>query len=628
MKGRIRFSFWLVFLLLQSIFGGLSNTTAVHGASEVATAWKVSVDAGRIQESSPTLADLDGDGNLEIIIATSGNGRGPALIVMDAEGRLRWKRNLSDPVASAPAVVDLDYPPDGTPEIVVTTGGDAHQQRGSVVAFDRSGAQLWRYDTVDAQGTGTPSGNFASPVVGDVDGDGEIEIIVASWDRNIYLLDHRGRYVWHYHVADTVWSTPILADLNRDGNLEIIVGTDMTGGGVLPDGYAPTDGGFLLVLDEHGQKLARKQINEAVFSSPAVGDVNQDGNLEIFVGSGMYWYIAGNYSQPYVYGFSVDASGAEWEINDLPGWPRKVAYPGMSSPALADLDGDGDLEVIIGSGYTGASDPDTCSGSQSDPDCKGALYAWHHSGEAVDGFPVWPVDYKGKNAFIQSSPVVGDVDADGNLDIVFTMLWDVIVVGHDGRQQRNLQTSYSLFSSPALGDLDGNGQTNVIVGGSDYYTSDQGRIYNFEYQPGSYSADAMPWPMFHRDAQNSGLVPAPPQIRAEFSSLMIFVDTNTPLSLVEKHLEILNVGEGEIEWQALSPERSISVSPDSGTLLDRTQIALTVDSRDFRDGIYHSSISIHGYVDQQEVLGSPLTIPVVVYKGPLHRVYVPLTTTQ
>ncbi|MFN3763837.1 MAG: hypothetical protein ACK4WK_11645, partial [Anaerolineae bacterium] len=245
-----------------------------------------------------------------------------------------------------------------------------------------------------------------------------MEIVFGSWDRNIYMLNHNGQYVWHYHVADSVWSTAALADLDGDGDLEIIIGTDITGGGVLPDGYRPTDGGFVLILDKDGHKLARRQMNEAIYSSPAVGDVDGDGRKEIFVGTGTYWYLQGKYTQPYVYGFRVNMSGAEWVLEDLPGWPRPVAYPGMSSPALADLDGDGDLEIIIGSGYNGMSGPGQCSDSPSDPDCYGAVYAWHHNGSPVSGFPMWPKDYMNKNGFVRSSPTVADVDGDGQLEIL------------------------------------------------------------------------------------------------------------------------------------------------------------------------------------------------------------------
>ena len=222
-------------------------------------------------------------------------------------------------------------------EIIISTGGNVADslKRGSVVAFDREGNQLWKYDTTDIQGTNTVEGNWGSPVAGDVDGDGDMEIVIGSWDRNIYLLDHQGNYIWHYHVADSVWSTAVMVDVDKDGDLEIIIGTDIMAGGVLPDGYAPTDGGFVLILDKDGKKLARRQMNEAIFSSPAVGDVDGDGALEIFVGTGTFYFIKGSYTQPYVYGFSIDTSGAEWELKDLPGWPKPTDYAGMSSHRIS-----------------------------------------------------------------------------------------------------------------------------------------------------------------------------------------------------------------------------------------------------------------------------------------------------
>src|SRR5205085_9751784 len=75
---------------------------------------------GRIEDSSPTLADIDGDGKKEIIIGTTGRDRGPGLVVLEDNGAVKWTRALADPMFSAATVADISYPPDGIPEIIIS----------------------------------------------------------------------------------------------------------------------------------------------------------------------------------------------------------------------------------------------------------------------------------------------------------------------------------------------------------------------------------------------------------------------------------------------------------------------------------------------------------------------------
>ena len=167
--------------------------------------------------ASPVLADLTGEGRFDVI-----TGVGKALVAVDSSGLELFRHDLAPGRAITPALADLDD--DGDAEIVV---GVDEGERFHLVVLDREGRFLAR--------TPTLAGRLApllSPLVGDLDGDGQQELLVAVqglWpDRpgRIHVFGRNG--AWRPELTmllpgELFWSLiAMLGDLDGDGDLELV----------------------------------------------------------------------------------------------------------------------------------------------------------------------------------------------------------------------------------------------------------------------------------------------------------------------------------------------------------------------------------------------------------------------
>ena len=293
---------------------------------------KTLTGSGPVQVTQPAVGDLDNDGRKEIVVGTKGR----QLWVLNADGSVRagWPQTLPAEVVGSPAIGLIDG--DAFPDIAVGFKGTTDPTgKGGIRAYRRDGSMIWERLTATDEGE---DGVFSSPAIGNVDGIGGNEVVVASFDFRIYVIRSDGSDLpgWPKKLRDTIFSSPALFDLDGDGKLEIIIGVDTHLEG--PPFNTPNGGG-LYVFRYDGSILPGfpKFIDQTMMSSPAVGDIDGDGRPEIVVGGGTYY--SGNVGRQ-VYAWHCDGS-------PVAGWPVTVEAQVFDSPALADLEGNGRLDVVI-----------------------------------------------------------------------------------------------------------------------------------------------------------------------------------------------------------------------------------------------------------------------------------------
>jgi hypothetical protein len=447
------------------------NQSALSSASSVSTTLPLCtnfpVEVLTATSAGITLADLDTDGNLEIV--TGGEeiyavrNTGEDFYDGDQDVRTLGPLTSTGQVLywNTPAAADIDR--DGHVEISAVSWNDA-----KLHVVDDHGVELPGWPkTVNPFNDLTPN-PLGSVCLADIDADGDLEIFCQVM-KCLFAWHHDGTElrdgdsnpatngVLLLTASNFSYSTPTVANIDTDPYREIIAG--------MRDGK-------LYVFRHDGTPYPGFPFVTGgdITTSPAVGDIDNDGRVEIVFGSG---------TDSKVYAIRSDKTSAA-------GFPVgiQLGQDVDSSPALADVTNDGYLDVVIGAS-------------------NGNLFLFRGNGGTIPtGWPVAIKDNVGTKIAIRSSPAVADVDGDGSLDIV---VGDQIGRLHGFTAAGQylpgfpIQTGNLLESSPAVWDIDNDGLTEIIA-----LSFDQ-RIYCWD-TPWTFNQSKAVWPMFKRNQRNTGVV--------------------------------------------------------------------------------------------------------------------------
>ncbi len=276
---------------------------------------------------TPVLADLDGDGAMEIIMGT----RTGQVYVYKGDGTVYsgWPQNIDHYIGATPAVGDINN--DGTKEILA-------EGRNFLYVWDSNGNTMpgFPYPILDSTNGST---SYSAPVLADLFGDGNREIMFCSHSDSagaggiIYAVNNDGTSLpgWPQTVENWIYAPVSIADVTGDGQYNIVVGEY---------GSSPTPSFYLYAFNIDGTVVSNWPIGplDGIACQAAFADLDNDGQLEVLVDRNAQDGDLGSYEA-----FNFDGT-------PVTGFPLQLSKTtSFNQPCLTDLNNDGILDMVGGS---------------------------------------------------------------------------------------------------------------------------------------------------------------------------------------------------------------------------------------------------------------------------------------
>src|SRR3989339_668965 len=466
--------------------------------------------------NSLVAGDLNADGKTDLAVGANWSTQCSVYIFYN-DGNYTSLASTADEIITGEASSQFgtsmsvgDLNSDGKEDLVVGAVNYS-SYRGRSYIFYNDGSYAASAASVDEIITGEASSQFGNSLdVGDLNSDGKEDLVVGAFMYNsfqgrIYIFYNDGTGIYTYGATTSnvtitgsganFGESLVIGDMNSDDKTDLVVGATF---------YGSTNGRAYIFYNDGSYAASAASADEIITgeassqfgTSMSVGDLNSDGKTDLIVGAKSFSSFTGRTYIFYNDGqYPLNATSADIMITG----ENNGDYFGIAM-IVDDFTSDGKDDLLVGA-YQYNNDTGKIYFYETRDN-----YSWELQPQLTNDFRILnhggaelKITGEGGGAHFGYASAIGDLNADGKNDLVISAysLSKVYIFYNDGSYANDAASADKIIIGDgdnfgyhlAIGDLNSDGNDDLVVGDYYYDMSGQCKVYIF-YNDGAYVNDA------------------------------------------------------------------------------------------------------------------------------------------